>query len=496
MDDFDVVVAGAGPVGLMLAGELRTAGATVVVLERLAEPDPMTKAGSIGPLAVEALVRRGLGERVLAAERETLERYLRMAEETGADPAHAVPKEHFAGLEKLDLPGGPGPRRRVRVEQPALVDVLLRHTADLGVELRRGHEVVDLDQDGDGVVVTARTPAGRARVRGRYLVGCDGANSAVRELAGFGFPGTGATVTGRQGVVELAGDDRLPHGFHHTPRGLVVYGLGVNRVASVEFDGPPDPGAGPFTAAELEEALRRVSGLDVRVAGMSAGGRFADRACQVTGYRRGRVLVAGDAAHVHAPFGGQGLNVGLTDAVNLGWKLAATARGWAPPGLLDTYSAERHPVGAALLENTRAQTALMRPDPQSAALRGLFDRLLDLEQVRRHVVDLLAGFDVRHDLGEDHPLVGTLPASGGEVFPEGGGAVLDLVGDAEVLKTAAPWSPRVHAVAAATGPDGVDAVALRPDGVVAWVLPTGERFAPESLEQALTRWFGPPPVTR
>ncbi|MGK5627220.1 FAD-dependent monooxygenase [Streptomyces sp. URMC 123] len=511
-EEFQAVVAGAGPVGLMTACELRTAGVSVVVLERNAEPEKVTKAGSIGPLAVEALERRGLREELLAAERATVDGYLRMAEELGLPPEQAVPKEHFAGIDKLDRPhGADDGRRRMRVEQPALVEILTRHAERLGVVLRREHEVTGVNQSQDGVVVEARTPDGVRRVRGRYLVGCDGGRSAVRALAGFDFPGTAPTVTGRQGVVELDGPERPAHGFHYTPRGLTVHGLGVNRVAVIEFDGPPDPDAGPLTAAELQDALRRVSGRQITVGAMATGSRFTDHALQAAEYRRGRVLLAGDAAHIHAPFGGQGLNVGLSDAVNLGWKLAAVVRGWAPAGLLDSYQAERHPVGAALLENTRAQTALMRPDVHSTALRRFIDRLLDLDEVKRYVIDLLAGFDVRYDLGDDHPLVGTLcptlrlsgPRPGGspaatlaDVTADGRGVLLDLADRAEVRAAADGWSPRVRTVTARAERDDVDAMLLRPDGCVAWVLSKGDAFAAGPLTRALTTWFGRPAERR
>ncbi|MEU8891119.1 FAD-dependent oxidoreductase [Streptomyces sp. NPDC048442] len=507
--EFQVVVAGAGPVGLMVACELRTAGTSVVVLERNTEPERVTKAGSIGPLAVEALERRGLGEELRTAEQETLQGYLRMAEVAGLDPEKAVPKEHFAGIEKLERPGSADEgRRRMRVEQPVLVDILRRRAERLGVVVRPGHEVSGVEQDEQAVVVTAHTSAGPRRVRGQYLVGCDGGNSAVRTLTGFKFTGTAPTVTGRQGVVEIDDWGQVPHGFHYTPRGLMVHGLGVNRVAAIEFDGPPDPGAPPLTAAELQESLRRIGGLNVSITHMATGGRFSDLAHQATEYRRGRVLLAGDAAHIHAPFGGQGLNVGLTDAVNLGWKLAAVLDGWAPAGLLDTYTAERHRIGAELLENTRAQTALMRPDPHSTALRGLLEELLDLDEVKRYVVGMLAGFGVRYDLGDAHPLVGTLcptmkldPMGPGEpalasladVTADGRGVLLDLGGCDDVVRTGARWSSRVRTVSAKADRDDVDALLMRPDGCVAWALPRGAHFDPGTLTVALATWFGQDP---
>ncbi|MFH9677346.1 FAD-dependent monooxygenase [Streptomyces sp. NPDC017405] len=509
----DVVVAGAGPVGLMLACELRTAGVSVVVLDRLERPDPAIRAGSIGPLAVEALERRGFAKELLAAEQDTLRRYAEMAAAAphpGDDDATASPKEHFAGLDKIDSSRYEGAgRRRMRVEQPALVEILLRRAEDLGIDVRREHEVVEVRQDSGGVVVTAETPGGRRAVRGRYAVGCDGGGSAVRRLTGFAFTGTPATVTGRRGVVELADPSALTPGFAYGPGGVLVYGLGVNRVATLEFNGPPEDPDRPLTTAELRDSVRRVSGTDVPITAMTAGGYFTDHAYQASAYRMGRVLLAGDAAHVHAPFGGQGLNVGIVDAVNLGWKLAAEVLGHAPPGLLDTYSAERHPVGARLLHNTRAQTALMRPDPHSTALRELFSDLMDLPEVDRFLGRMLAGFDIRYDLGATDPLVGTLLPNLPLAAPGGGpggsvadamhaarGLLIDLRGCDEIGEAAAGWAGRVDAVTAPgerTDDLGdVEALLLRPDGCVAWVLRTGSRFDAGRLTAALEQWFGAP----
>ncbi|WSQ09442.1 FAD-dependent monooxygenase [Streptomyces sp. NBC_01231] len=508
----DVVVVGAGPVGLMLACELRTAGVCVVVLDRLARPDPAIRAGSIGPLAVEALERRGFAKELLASEQDTLERYAAMAAAVpgGTVEAASGPKEHFAGLDKIDSRRYEGAgRRRMRVEQPALVEILLRRTEELGVEVRREHDVVEVRQDSSGVVVTAETPSGRRAISGQYVVGCDGGDSMVRRLAGFDFEGTPATVIGRRGVVELADPSALSPGFQYGPGGVLVYGLGVNRLATLEFDGSPEDIDGPLTTAELRESVRRVSGADVPITAMTAGGYFTDHAQQASTYRMGRVLLAGDAAHVHAPFGGQGLNVGVVDAANLGWKLAAEVLGHAPSGLLDTYSAERHPVGARLLHNTRAQTALMRPDPHSTALRELFSDLMDLPEVDRFLGRMLAGFDIRYELGDRDPLVGTLlpnlplivrsDGPGGtvaDVMPTARGLLIDLAERSEVGGAATGWADRVDLATARREPDGdlddVEALLSRPDGCVAWVLRKGSPFDPRDLTAALERWFGAP----
>ncbi|WP_188190205.1 FAD-dependent monooxygenase [Nonomuraea sp. SYSU D8015] len=493
---FEVVVAGGGPVGLMLACELRSAGVSVLVLERRARPEQAIKAGSMGPLAAEALFGLGLAAELRAAEEAAIARDVQLTGRPGG------PREHFGGI-FLDPSLASDPdRRRIRIDQPELEALLARHADRLGVEVRREHEVVGLSQDDQGVSVDVSTPDGPLQVRCAYLAGCDGGRSTVRELAGFDFVGTPASLTGRDGVVRLAEEEKakLARGFHHTDRGVFVFaGFGAERVAAVEFDGPPEDPHAPLTLPDLQASVRRVSGTDVVIDELISGFVYTDEARQATTYRKGRVLLAGDAAHIYAPFGGQGLNVGLVDAANLGWKLAAQIRGWAPVGLLDTYTAERHPVAAVLLHNTRAQAALMRPDPQSRALRELFSGLVAMEAVTRLIVDMKTGQSVRYDLGDAHPLVGTLcpdlPLDGvggtlRERLGSGWGLLLDLADRAEVRAAAAGWSERIGIVTAQAKIDGVDALLLRPDGCVAWVLPAGAEPEEKELAGALRTWFG------
>ncbi|MET9661216.1 FAD-dependent monooxygenase [Streptomyces sp. NPDC006510] len=486
-----VVVVGAGPVGLALAGELAVHGIEVTVLERRATPETMVRAGSIGPLAAALLRRRGLADELDRAEQETIERYHAMADNTTGAVGHALPKEHLAGIEKVEH--ADASLRRMRVEQPALVDILLRHVAALGVDVVWEHEVTGIEQDDRGVWVTAAAPGGERRLRAAYAVGCDGGESTVRRLAGIPLTGTEATLTGRQSVVGFEGEPPLEPGFHHTAGGLLAWGLGVNRVATLEFDGPPAPDAGPLTSQELQDSLRRVTGTTVPIARMAAGGRFTDTAYQAEEYRAGRVLLAGDAAHVHAPFGGQGLNTGITDAANLGWKLAATLNGWAPARLLDTYHEERHPVGARLLANVRAQTALMRPDPHSSALRHLVGRMMDVPAVRQYVGALLSGTDEGYGT-DGHGAVGTFlsdyDVTDSQEASPGRGLLLDFTDCATLRDIGARWSDRVDVVSAKSGRDDLAAVLLRPDGYVAWALGTGETPRTRPLVRALRTWFG------
>jgi 2-polyprenyl-6-methoxyphenol hydroxylase-like FAD-dependent oxidoreductase len=367
--NYDVLVAGAGPVGLTLAIELRLAGVRVLVAEQRTELDTALKAGAINTASAEAFERRGLLTALQAAEGQ--QRHLAGHGER-QKPASVG---HFGGIQvpadpvDEDDPGlrGHGPAWYVQVPQVEVERVLGERATQLGVEVRRGVEVRGFDAEEAGVTVHLLDGED---VQVAWLVGCDGGRSLVRQLAGFEFPGTDPSITFRQAVATVQGAERLERGWQHTPAGVYVYGPMPGRIRTVELDGPPADREAPVTVAEMDASLRRVSGADVRVTEVISGTRFTDNARQATTYRRGRVLLCGDAAHVHSPFSGQGLNLGIGDAVNLGWKLAATVHGWAPAGLLDTYTTERHPIGAWVLDWTRAQVAVMRGDDYSRALRG------------------------------------------------------------------------------------------------------------------------------
>jgi 2-polyprenyl-6-methoxyphenol hydroxylase-like FAD-dependent oxidoreductase len=469
----DVVIVGAGPVGLLLAIELKTAGVRPLVVERLVEPDLGIKAAAIGAVGVEALERRGFG-RALDEEQVTMP--MAKAARAGSGPVRK-PGGHFSALFVIDQDLQRDPQRHGRtVPQEALERILTARAGELGIEIRRGVAVDGFEQDDDGV--TVRTSTGP--LRARYLVGCDGGRSGVRKLAGFEFPGTDPTITGYQALVEFDVPEKLATGWQRTPRGLVTSIPG--RVFTAEFDGPPLDRDAPVTQAEVESSIQRVSGTDVRILSLSKATRWSDNARQVTTYRRGRVLLAGDAAHVHSPFGGQGLNLGLVDAANLGWKLAAAVRG--RDHLLDSYTAERHPVGARVLENTRAQVALVRPDPLTSALRTIVSELITLPDGNRHIGEMLSGVGIRYDLGDDDPLVGTLVkdqlltlADGGEerlyaLAGKGGGLFVSPSGRS---------LPRdVRHVHTKEGPS----MLVRPDGCVAWT-----EASSTSLDDALACWF-------
>jgi len=341
-----------------------------------------------------------------------------------------------------------------------------------------------------------RGPDGPFTVKSAYLAGCDGGRSVVRKLAGFEFPGTDPTLTGRQAIVELDHPERLlPLGWRRTAKGMLAFGPIPGRVFVAEFDGPPPDRNAPVTVEEVQASLRRVSGADVTITAMKTATRFTDNARQATSYRLGRVLLAGDAAHVHSPFGGQGLNLGILDAVNLAWKLAAVVRGRAPAELLDTYTAECHPVAARVLANTRAQVALMRPDDLTTALREIVAQLMTLDEGNRFFGDMMSGITPRYDLGGTHSLVGRLCGNLVLNLDEremhlfslmsGGNAVLVDAGSGAAANIAAIWAPHVRIVRARGGPS----LFVRPDGCVAWASDDGNV---DGLAAALTTWLGTP----
>jgi flavin-dependent dehydrogenase len=326
-------------------------------------------------------------------------------------------------------------------------------------------------------------------VDGRWLIGADGGRSTVRRLAGFDFPGTDPQITGHQALVEMSGHEALRGGWNVTGTGVYVHGPMPGRILTVEFDGPPADRDAPIDAAELQAALRHTSGVDVTVHKVFTATRFTDNARQATTYRKGRVLLAGDAAHVHSPFGGQGLNLGLGDAMNLGWKLAAELQGWAPEGLLDSYTTERHPIGAWVLDWTRAQVLLMRPEPYPRALRHIVEDMAMTTDGATYLASSIAGVRQRYDLGEEDPLVGRsapdLRLDDGtrlnDHLHDGSGVLVDPTGSIQ----ADGYDGRLHVLrtGCADRPD-LKGLLVRPDGIVAWA------GAEESLASALTRWLG------
>ncbi|GAA3787986.1 FAD-dependent monooxygenase [Streptomyces coacervatus] len=517
MNTYDVVVAGAGPVGLLLGCELRLGGAQVLVVERLAEVDETIKAGSINLPSAEALYRRGLLPALAAVQEEAMRAFRKFRRAQGEDEDAPPPPRfagHFAGIwlhgELLDETdpefAGSGPAERVGfVPQATLERILARRAEELGVEVRRRVELTGFEADEEQVVVQlTRTDdlSVTETVGAGWLVGCDGGRSVVRKLAGFDFPGTDPEITGYQALVEMTGAEGLKSGWNTTDVGTYVHGPMPGRILTVEFDGPPADRQSPITARELEGSLRRVTGVeDVTVTAVHSATRFTDNCRQASSYRKGRVLLAGDAAHVHSPFGGQGLNLGVGDAMNLGWKLAAVVRGSAPEGLLDSYTAERHPIGAWVLDWTRAQIALMRPESHARALREVITELSRTVTGTTFFAKKISGVWQRYDLPGDHPLVGRsapdLELADGSRLADhlhtGRALLLDLADDPKLRARAEGYGDRLTVVSAgaagAAEQPELAGMLVRPDGFVAWAADEGQDGG-DALEDALKQWLG------
>ena len=336
MNEFsEVVVVGAGPVGLLAAIELTLGGVRVLVLERLAAPSVTPKAMSVGPLGCEALQRRGMADALDAAQARTVATMRQFADKNGPDVRAGGTKfsGHFAGLPLIRKDAQKEPGRHARpADQPAVEEMLAERARALGIEVRRECEVTGIVQQSGGVDVAWTSPAGAGRLHCAWLVGCDGGHSAVRKLAGFEFPGTPPSLTMLQAVADVDRPERLlPLGWRRTTGGVFSYGPFPGRLFMLDFSGPPRDRDAPVTREEVEEVLRGVSGQDVHVKSLASASRWTDNTRLADSYRRDRVLLAGDAAHVHSPFGGQGLSLGLVDAANLGWKLATVVRGEMSP---------------------------------------------------------------------------------------------------------------------------------------------------------------------
>ncbi|MEV6348700.1 FAD-dependent monooxygenase [Actinoplanes sp. NPDC051851] len=470
----DVIIAGCGPTGAMLAAELRLHGVRVLVLDQETEPASFARIVGLHIRSIELMAMRGLLDRIAAKGRRR---------PAGGFFA-AVPAPPPEGLDSAHA-------YLLGIPQPVIVQLLEEHATGLGAEVRHGAPVTGFDQDDDGVTVEL---ADGERLRARYLVGCDGARSTVRKLLGVGFPGEPTRNETLMG--ELASD--LPadeivaraNAVRETEKRLIIgpAGPGLYRVV-VPAAGVADRDRKP-TIEDVRERLRAVAGTDFGMHSPRWMSRFGDATRLAERYRVGRVLLAGDAAHIHPPLGGQGLNLGVQDAVNLGWKLAAQVNGWAPETLLDTYHAERHPVAADVLDNTRAQTELVGDGPGRRAVRRVFAELMGIEEVNRHLIAKIAGIGVRYDFGGGPDLVGRrlrdVEVKQGRLYDllrDGRGLLLDRT---ERLTTGG-WADRVGLLADPTAAVDVPALLLRPDGHVAWA---GDDQ--RDLDEALSRWFGGP----
>jgi 2-polyprenyl-6-methoxyphenol hydroxylase-like FAD-dependent oxidoreductase len=497
-----VVIAGGGPTGLMLAGELALAGIDVVIVERRASQDLAgSRAGGLHSRTIEILDQRGIADRF----------------RTRGQVAQVAA---FGGI-PLDISDFPTRHPHgLGLWQNQIEQILAGWVRELKVPVHYGVEVTGFAQDDAGVDVALSD--GRS-LRAAYLVGCDGGRSLIRKAAGIEFPGWDPTISHLLAEAELAeepewGIRRDALGMHALGRveyeirdGAIVYAdRGPVRVMVTEqqLGRTSEP-----TLRDLSEALIVVYGTDYGIHSPTWITRFTDMARQAASYRKGRVLLAGDAAHVHYPAGGQGLNTGVQDAVNLGWKLAQVVKGISPESLLDTYHAERHPVAARVLRNTMAQVALLRTDDRTAALRDFTAELLAMDEPRRRFGAMISGLDVEYDLGEGHQLLGRRMPDLDLVTADGPLRVFNLLHDARPVLLdlgapggleIAPWADRVRAIDASYDGDwelpaigavpAPTAVLIRPDGYVAWVgEETQAGFAgQERLADALTTWFGSP----
>jgi 2-polyprenyl-6-methoxyphenol hydroxylase-like FAD-dependent oxidoreductase len=496
MTEHAVVIAGGGPTGLMLAGELALAGVDAGIVERRASQDLAgSRAGGLHSRTIEILDQRGIADRFLS---EGQKAQVAMFAGTRLDISD-FPTRHNYGL---------------GLWQNHIERILAGWVGELAVTIYRGREVTGFAQDETGVDVEL---SDGQSLRAQYLVGCDGGRSLVRKTAGIEFPGWDPTTSSLLAQVETTekpewGIHRNAFGIHSFGRtdyeirdGQVVY-MDRGPVGVMVTEQHVGPATEP-TLRDLSVALIAVCGTDYGIHSPTWISRFTDVTRQAATYRDRRVLLAGDAAHVHAPDGGQGLQTGVQDAVNLGWKLAQVVKGRSPQSLLDTYHAERHPVAARVLRNTMASVALRHPDERTQALRDTMSELLGMDEPRRRFAAMMSGLDIHYDLGEGHPLLGRRMPDLDLVTPNGPLRVFTLLHDARPVLLnlgepggfdITPWGDRVQlieakyvgtwklpAIGAVTAPT---AVLVRPDGYVAWVGDLNQ----VGLADALTSWFGPP----
>lgn len=471
---YDVIIAGCGPTGAMLAAELRLHDVRVLVVERETEPVSFARIVGLHVRTVELMAMRGLLERMLAHGRR------RPAAGFFAAIAKPAPKDLDSAHPYL-----------LGMPQPTVVRLLEEHAVHLGAQVRRGCAVVGLEQDDEGVAVELTDGE---RLRSRWLVGCDGGRSTVRKLLGVGFPGEPSRTETLMGELEVG----VPHEeiaakvseIRETHQRFWLRPVGERVFSVVVPAAHVGDRAEPPTLEDFRQQLRAVAGTDFGVHSPRWMSRFGDATRLAERYRVGRVLLAGDAAHIHPPTGGQGLNLGVQDAFNLGWKLAAQIRGWAPETLLATYQAERRPVAEDVLDNTRAQMELHSSEPGPQAVRRLLTELMDFDEVNRYLIEKITAIDIRYDFGAGPDLVGRrlrdIDVKQGclyDLLRRGRGLLLDRT---ERL-SAGGWSDRVDHLADPTAALDVPCVLLRPDGHVAWI---GDDQ--RDLDAHLHRWFGQP----
>jgi bifunctional hydroxylase/dehydrase len=484
--DTSVIVVGAGPVGLMLAAELRLAGVDVIVYEQRLTRSGESRGVGFTARATELFAQRGLLARL--------------------DSVETSRQGHFGGI-PLDFGVLEDSHFGARGIPQYRIEALLEDWArELGAAVMRGYRLVDLHTASDSVTAVVEGPDGRFSKSASYLVGCDGGRSTVRQLAGFAFPGRDATR--EMYLADVVGGQIRPRPIgERVPGGMVMSGpleADVDRIIVCPTGTPPPGAARQVSFVEVAATWERLTGESLQGATARWVSTFTDATRQVTQYRRGRLLLAGDAAHIHLPAGGQGMSLGVQDAVNLGWKLAATINGWAPEGLLDTYHSERHPVGERVLRNTLAQGTLYLSGAGIEPMRSVMAELMAIPDVGRHLSGMVSGLDIRYDVGATgHPLLGMRMPDRELELADGRRTVFDFLRRSRGLLISGPaaseesrlgdgWHDRIDIVQARRFPGAggdsatpTEAALIRPDGYVVWAAPGGG-----DLQAALQRWFG------
>jgi len=496
---YDVIISGAGPVGLFLACELALAKCSVLVLEKAEDPHSPLKQLPFGIRGLSAPTIEALYRRGLLNELELHKRLKNPHQNAVQGPRRQA--GHFAGIPfhdgnidtskwKYRLPSSTDISLISEMEE--LETALVRRAEALGVEIKRGLALTSFHQTGDAV--TAQS--GDQSFKGQWLVGCDGSRSVVRKGGGFEFAGTEPEFTGYSTLVDIADPEKLKPGRNVTPEGMYLQSQ-PGFVVIQDFDGGAfHSSEKPITLEHVQEVLRRISNTDVTLKSLHVATTWTDRARQATTYRNGLVLLAGDAAHIHAPLGGQGLNLGLGDAMNLGWKLAATIHTKAPKDLLDSYQTERHPIGAQVLDWSRAQVEIMKPTQQARALNAIVRDLMDTRDGATYFAGRVWGIFTHYNLDGDHPLTGySVPnfefedgARVGDLMHDGQGILLDFDMNASLKTLASEYGDRIKYISGSVKDRlALSALLIRPDGIIAWASDNAPDYS--ELQKAADHWF-------
>jgi 2-polyprenyl-6-methoxyphenol hydroxylase-like FAD-dependent oxidoreductase len=496
---YDVIISGAGPVGLFLACELALAKCSVLILEKEKNPHSPLKQVPFGIRGLSAPTIEALDRRGLLNELELHKRLKNP--HTNAGKGSQRQGGHFAGIPFLDgdidtsqwkyrLPSSTDASLISEMEE--LETVLTRRAEALGVEIKRGLAITDFHQTEDGVTVQE----GDQSFKGKWLVGCDGSRSIVRKAGGFEFAGTEPEFTGYSTKLDIADPEKLRLGRNVTPTGMYLQSQ-PGFVIIQDFDyGAFHDSKKPATLEHVQEVLRRITNTDVTINALHIATTWTDRTRQATTYRKGRIFLAGDAAHIHAPLGGQGLNLGMGDAMNLGWKLATAIQNEAPEGLLNSYQIERHPIGEQVMDWSRAQVAIMKPEPQARALNAIFRDLMNTRDGATYFAGRVWGIFTHYNLGGGHPLVGhSVPnfefkdgVRIGELMHDGQGMLLDFDSNASLKTLAGNYCDRMKYISGQAKEQlGLSAVLIRPDGIVAWASNNNPDCS--EFQKAADRWF-------